>query len=403
MTDEDLLARRVRRGHSNAVRDILAAASAPGVLSMAGGLPAPDSFPVAELTEVIDQVMRKVPNSLQYGPVDGVPALREIIAARASASSAPVDPARVLIVSGSQQGLDLVARVLLDEGDSVALDDPSYVGAIETFRQAGAELAPVPSDEDGMETQVLAEQLRRGLRPKLVYVVPHFHNPSGAVLSEQRRRHLAELADRYGFLIVEDDPYADLSFDGVRLPSAAVHTGRVVRLLSLSKTLCPGFRVAGMVAPAWLGPRLTAVKQCADVQTNTFGQYVVAGLLSRPGFLEKHVAGLATLYRTRAERLSALVAERVPGLSFTPPRGGLYFWCTILDQALDAETFTTAALANGVAVVPGSPFCIERDGSRYLRLSYATLSPAETVAAVDRLALTFERGATRPVAVGGPA
>ncbi|MGH3758755.1 PLP-dependent aminotransferase family protein [Actinophytocola sp.] len=358
----------------------------PGMLSMAGGLPAPDLFPVAELTDAVDAVLREeAAAALQYGPVAGVPAMREWIAQRSGETGARTDPSRVLVTSGSQQGLDLLARSLLTLGDVVALDDPSYLGAVQIFRTAGAELAAVPSDEDGMDTDALAALLRGGMRCRLVYVVPHFHNPTGGVLSLRRRRHLAELAERYGFLIVEDDPYADLSFDGVRLPSIDQHTDQVVRLLSLSKTLCPGFRVAGLCGPATVVASVTSAKQRADLQTNTFGQHVLARLLARPGFLAAHLDRLQRHYQARARRLARLLMDRVPWLAFPEPTGGLFFWCTITSGVHATELWRACAAA-GVAVVPGEPFRVERDSGTNLRLSYATLTADEASTAVDRLA-----------------
>jgi 2-aminoadipate transaminase len=387
---DNLLSRTANADRSDAIGTILAATATPGMLSMAGGLPAPDSFPVAELTSAIDDVLRASPSAaLQYGPVAGVPAMRAAMADWASRTGATIPTDRLIVTSGSQQGLDLVTRVLLDPGDQVALDDPSYLGAVQTFRRSGAELLPIPGDDDGIDTEILADRLARGARCKLVYVVPHFHNPTGAVLSAPRRAHLAELAETYGFLVVEDDPYAELAFRGDRLPSVDIHTDRVVRLISLSKSVCPGFRVAGMVVPHELADATATAKQCADLQTNTFGQHVLARLLARPDFLPRHFARLRTLYRARAECLAALLADRLPWLRFPMPRGGLFFWCAIQAPDVDAVTLSAAALRAGVAVVPGPPFCVERDGSRALRLSYATLSPDDTHTAVRRLASAY--------------
>lgn len=392
---ESLLARRTGWGRSDAVSRILAAAGAPGVLSMAGGIPAPDSFPVARLAAAADRLFAGSAGSavgaLQYAPTNGIAPMREVIATRATATGAPVTPDRVMVTAGSQQGLDLVAGTLIDEGDEVALDDPSYLGAVQVFRRAGARLLPVPGDAEGMRTDVLEQRLLAGARPKLVYVVPHFHNPTGAVLSEERRRHLAALAERYGFLIVEDDPYGDLSYEGSRLPSTDVHSGRVVRLMSLSKTVCPGLRVAGLVAPAELIGELIAAKQCGDLQTNTFGQYLLADLLGDPEFLPAHLAGLRTLYGARARDMETLLRERLPWLEFERPRGGLFFWCRLTDPRVGSDALYEHALAQGVAIVPGTPFCIEEDGSRVLRLSFASLDGAQRQEGVARLAAAWEK------------
>jgi len=388
----DLLGRRARSGKSEAIREILAATATPGMLSMAGGLPAPDSFPVGELVEATQAVLgAQAAAALQYAPTEGVPAMREVVAELATRTGTHVDASRAMVISGSQQGLDLLARVLLDEGDAVALEDPSYLGAVQTFQQAGARLLAIPGDRDGMDVDALAAELERGARCKLVYVVPHFHNPTGAVLAPERRMRLGELADRYGFLIVEDDPYGDLAFEGVRLPSIDAHTDRVVRLMSLSKTVCPGFRVAGLTAPDWLLVELANAKQCADLQTNTFGQHVLVHLLTEPGFLTAHLSRLRTIYRQRAGDLAAVLADQLPWLTFDHPRGGLFFWCAIGDPSVNSGGLARIALSEGVAVVPGEPFCVQRDGSRHLRLSYATLDRAQMREATRRLDAAFDR------------
>ncbi|MEU8619366.1 PLP-dependent aminotransferase family protein [Streptomyces sp. NPDC048623] len=387
-----LLARRTAWGRSDAIGRILAAANAPGVLSMAGGIPAPDSFPVARLAEVTERVFaRSATAALQYAPTEGVTAMREALARRAGETGAAVGVERVMVTGGSQQGIDLVARTLLDEGDLVALDDPSYLGAVQAFRAAGARLLPLPTDRDGMRVDILEERLAAGARPKLVYVVPHFHNPTGGVLSTERRRILAGLAERYGFLVVEDDPYGDLAFDGERLPSTDIHSDRVIRLMSLSKTLCPGLRVAGLTAPAGLVGELVAMKQSSDLQTNTFGQHVLAELLADPSFLPAHLARLRTLYGDKARTTAVLLRERLPWLVFDDPRGGLFFWCTVDDPRVTSDLLYEHALAQGLAIVPGAPFCIEQDGSRVLRLSFATLDEDQRREGVARLSAAFDK------------
>ncbi|MFL6136528.1 MAG: PLP-dependent aminotransferase family protein [Frankiaceae bacterium] len=394
--------RRMQRSRSDAIQRILSAASAPGILSMAGGIPAPQTFPVDRIAEATRRVLsRSAASALQYAATAGVPAMRELLASRASATGAARDADEVIVTSGSQQGLDLLTTALVEEGDVVALEDPSYLGAAQTFRRAGARLLAVPGDRDGMDTSALERAIAGGVRCTLVYVVPHFHNPSGAVLSAERRLHLARLAERYGFVVVEDDPYADLSFDGERQRSIDTSTGRVIRLMSLSKVLCPGLRVAGLAAPRGIAAEIARAKQCADLQTSTFDQYVIAELLADPAFLPAHVAGLRSFYRDRADRLASLLGEQAPELRFQRPRGGLFLWCELVDPAHDSESLLSAAIECGVAVVPGAPFCIERDGGRYVRLSYATLDHDQTVEAVHRLTRALSHLSTRHARSGG--
>ncbi|MFI7210978.1 PLP-dependent aminotransferase family protein [Micromonospora maritima] len=387
-TSEYLLSRLTQRGDSTAIKSILAVAAQPGMLSMAGGLPAPESFPAEMLRAAMDSVMSRRPSEvLQYAPTEGVSEMRDLVAGLATQTGAPCTRERALVTSGSQQGLDLITRTLVDPGDTVALEDPSYLGAVQTFQQADARLLAVPGDSEGLDTEVLEALLRDGHRPKLVYVVPHFHNPTGAVLSPQRRRHLAELSETYGFVIVEDDPYAELWFDEPRQPSIDVYTDRVVRLMSLSKTMCPGLRVAGMVGPAPVLMAASNVKQCTDLQSNTLGQHLVAETFSDAGFLTGHLTRLRSLYRAKANELESLLFSRIPQLIFGKPRGGLFLWCRLAAElALDARAFAAAAVERGVAVVPGDPFCIRVDGSRYVRLSYATLSSPQLDEATARLA-----------------
>jgi 2-aminoadipate transaminase len=292
---------------------------------------------------------------------------------------------------------------LLHERDVVALDDPSYLGAVQVFRRVGARLLAVPGDADGMRTDVLEQRLAAGARCRLVYVVPHFHNPTGALLSAERREHLARLADRFGFVIVEDDPYADLAFDGGRLPSTDIHTDRVIRLLSLSKTLCPGLRVAALVAPQTLVADLAGLKQASDLQTNALGQYLLAELLSDPAFLPEQLGRLRSLYRIKAGRLVRLLRERTPWLDFGEPRGGLFLWCAVTDPRITADRLYPRALNEGVAFVPGRPFCIDHDGSSLLRLSYAALDETQQEHAVDRLARAYTAEAPDRPAPQAPA
>lgn len=387
-TSDYVLSQLTRRDDSTALKKILLAAAQPGMLSMAGGLPAPETFPAERLWAAMDSVMSRRPAEvLQYAPTEGVPELRDLVARLATETGARRTREHAMVTSGGQQGIDLITRTLVDPGDAVALEDPGYLGAVQAFQQAGARLLAVPGDSDGLDTEVLEALLRDGERPKLVYVVPHFHNPTGAVLSPWRRRHLAELSETYGFVIVEDDPCAELWFDEPRQPSIDVHTDRVVRLMSLSKTMCPGLRLAGMVGPAPLLRAASDIKQCTDLQSNTLSQHLVAEVIGDAGFLAGHLTRLRSLYRAKADELESLLVTRVPQLVFGKPRGGLFLWCRLAAEfALDAHAFAAAAAERGVAVVPGDPFCIRADGSRYVRLSYATLSSPQLDEATARLA-----------------
>ncbi|CAN5135778.1 hypothetical protein BH20ACT3_BH20ACT3_04730 [soil metagenome] len=244
-----LLSKRASGATSSTIRDILVHADAPDVISLAGGIPSPSSFPMDALRSAAMAALAAGPRAVQYGRTDGDPACR---AALVSWTDVPVDPDDLVVTTGSQQGIDLVARVLVDPGDAVVVGDPDYLGALQALRSNDARLVAVPVDRDGLRTDVLAERLADGLRPKLVYVVTNFHNPTGASLAAPRRRQLVELAEYHGFLILEDDPYGELHYDAPPPPPVGPGIEQVVRLRSVSKTVAPGLRLGWMTGPRWL-------------------------------------------------------------------------------------------------------------------------------------------------------
>jgi 2-aminoadipate transaminase len=292
----------------------------------------------------------------------------------------------VLVTSGSQQALDLVARAMVDPGGVVALADPGYVGAIQAFRLAGAQLLGVGTDHDGLLVDDLARRLSRGLRPTLVYVVPNFHNPTGASLATERCRALAELADHYGFAIVVDDPYRDLRWAGQAPPPLASLSDRVVTLGSFSKVLCPGLRVGYVVAPRDTLRAVVRVKQAADLHTAGLNQQATFQVLTEPGFLGPHLGRLRALYRHKASALTDALHRRLGGLvEFSHPEGGMYVWARIDDEEADTGALLGRAMAHGVAFVPGAAFAVEHAFPRHLRLCFATATTAQLDVAVERL------------------
>ncbi len=382
------LARRLDGVTSSAIRDLLALTSRPDVLSLAGGLPAPDAFPVGWIREEIDRQLRRQPDEmLQYATTEGHEGLRTALAGQEGwRCDRPIGPEAVLITSGAQQAIDLVARALFDPDDVVVVEDPAYLGALQVFRLAGARLEPVPVDESGLDVDILAERLEGGLRPKVVYVVPHFQNPTGTTLSLARRRQLALLADRYGFWILEDDPYVELRFAGTRLPSLGAFTERVIRLGSFSKTLAPGLRCGWLAAPSTLVRALVRVKQAADLQTSSFVQPVIAALLADHRRMDAHLAGLRRIYADRAEALTrSLTAEFGSSISFRPPSGGMFVWAR-LGTDIDTRALLPKALDRGVAFVPGGEFLLDPSDRSWMRLGYATLPPRSLALAARRLA-----------------
>lgn len=394
---EHLLAERARHATSSAIRDLLRLTAAPHVRSMAGGLPAPELFPVDELRAVTDAVLAEpatARDALQYGPTEGTDELRAVIAARAAVHGP--DARDVLVTTGSQQALDLVARVLVDREDVVVVESPTYLGALQALRGGLPNVVPVPGDHDGLDTAHLEALLRRGMRPKLCYVVPNFSNPAGATLSLERRIHLAALADRYGFVVVEDDPYGELRHRGVALAPVAAFGEHVITLGSTSKTLAPGLRVGWVQAPAVLHTALVRAKQATDLHTSSLSQAVVARALVAPWF-GAHVARACVAYAARAGALlDALGAHPDVFAPVARPDGGLFAWAE-LREPIDTAALLPDALAAGVAYVPGAAFDPQAGHRSHLRLSFATLPPTQLPDAVDRLAAVAARAARRAV------
>lgn len=377
-----------RRIGSSSIRDLLAVAQQPGVISLAGGLPDPSGLPVDAVARAAAEVLAEDPTSaLQYGPTEGLPALRALLAARAG-----VDEDRVIVTSGSQQALDLVARTLVEPGDVVAVTDPAYVGALQALRGAGAQLDPIPSDAGGMRVDLLADRLHAGLRPRLVHVVSAFDNPTGATLDGRRRVALAELAEAFGFWIVDDDPYGALRWSGTEPTSLRQLTDRTISLGSTSKVLCPGLRVGWAIGPREVVASLAVVKQSTDLHTSALSQALALRLLADEPALASHTADLRATYRMRADALADALEHRFGAhLRFRRPLGGMFVWAELGDGLAPGRStadLLATAVGNGVAYVPGRAFAAGRPEAhdRHLRLSFATTDPAGLATAVDRLA-----------------
>jgi 2-aminoadipate transaminase len=384
------LAAAVARTGSSAIRDLLEITERPDVLSLAGGLPTPDAFPTDALAGATAAVLADDPRgALQYGATEGYRPLRRWVADRYGAE---VD--EVTVTHGSQQALELLARATTDPGGVIALADPGYVGAIQAFRAAGATLAGIASDDDGLCVDHLAARLAAGLRPTLVYVVAEFDNPTGATLSGERRVALAALADRYGFWIVDDDPYGTLRWAGTRPTALRALSDRVISIGTTSKMLCPGLRVGWAVAPPELSRAIVVLKQAADLHTGSLSQQVVHRLVARTdGWLDAHLEDVRIRYRDQAGVLVDELHRQVGGLlAFRRPEGGMFLWATVDGARGDVDTTTLLdrALARGVAFVPGHAFGVETAHPRSLRLSFATTSPADLAEAVRRLAAALD-------------
>lgn len=384
-----LFSRRTKRLRSSAIRDLLKLTESRDVLSLAGGLPSPESFPLDDLRRESDRLLSEFgPSVVQYSATDGVPALRHWIADyHADSFARSIDPdSEVLVTHGSQQALDLIAKAFIDEGDVIVTESPAYLGAIQSLELFGPEFAVVPGDEHGMMVDNLEAQLLAGLRPKLVYVVANFHNPSGATLSLERRRRLAELADRFDFFIVEDDPYGAIRFAGSPVAPIASMSDRVIHLSTFSKIVAPGFRVGWIVAPAPVIAMLARAKQAADLHTSTFAQTLLANVVARPGWLAGQQSRIVPIYRDRCTALAdAFVEQLGDSIQFHRPEGGMFLWARFPDLS-NTDALLQTCILEGVAFVPGGAFTIDQVPNANARFSFSALDPEHLQIAAARVA-----------------
>jgi 2-aminoadipate transaminase len=366
-------AERAAEMQSSFIREILKVTQRPDIISFAGGLPSPLTFPVAEMKQAFDQVLSangKV--ALQYGPTDGYPPLREWIANSLSTDGAKIVPEQVLMTSGSQQALDLLGKVLIDEGSRVLVETPSYLGALQAFSVYRPEFKSVATDEHGLVPSSIAA-VAEGAR--LLYALPNFQNPTGRTLSIERRRELVETCARLGLPLIEDDPYGALSYKGEPLPKMlAMNPDGVIYMGSFSKVLTPGIRLGYVVAPLPLVRRLELAKQAADLHTAQLTQMVVHQVI-KDGFLERHIPSIRTLYAKQCQAMLDAMAEQFPaGVSWTRPEGGMFIWVT-LPKHIDAMKLLDQSIAAKVAFVPGAPFYANEPETNTLRLSFVTVPP----------------------------
>jgi 2-aminoadipate transaminase len=399
----DRFAQRTQRVTSSAIRELLKLTERPDLISFAGGLPAPEVFPLEQVSAATQRVLEQHgAQALQYGATEGYRPLRELLVRHMARYGIRVTPDNVLVTSGSQQALDLIGKLLVNPGDRVLTESPTFLGAIQAFASYQAEFVTVPVDEEGLRVDRLEEALRSG--PKFLYVLPNFQNPTGVTLSRARRRALVELASRYGTPIVEDDPYGQLRYEGDHLPplvtvDAELHgcasgerafRGGVLYLGTLSKTLAPGLRIGWVVAPEEVIEKLVQLKQAADLHTSTFTQ-MVAYEVARGGFLDHHVRVIRRTYRERRDAMLAAIERHFPvGVRWTQPQGGLFLWVT-LPRGADAAAVLEEALAAGVAFVPGTSFFPTGGGRDTMRLNFSYCSPDRIAEGVARLGAALRK------------
>lgn len=388
---------------SSAIRELLKVTQKPEIISFGGGLPAPDVFPVQRFEEACRKVLSEQGSqALQYGTTEGYQPLRDMIAHNMSRYGIVATADNVLITSGSQQALDLIGKLLINRGDRILVEAPTYLGALQAFNVYGAQYVSVPVDDDGLITEQLDISLRTG--PKFMYVLPNFQNPAGVTLSEGRRHQLILLADKYGIPIVEDDPYGQLRYEGDHIAPLVVldrenlrrdngfTLGNVIYLSTFSKTLAPGIRLAWIVAPEDVIVKLVQLKQAADLHTSTFNQYV-AYEVAKDGFLDQHVKLIRQVYRERRDAMLQALHEYFPHeVTWTHPKGGLFLWVT-MPNGTDSNTLFQAALAEEVAFVPGDAFYApngHNEGGRHMRLNFSHSQPEQIREGIRRLSVAVK-------------
>ncbi|MFZ5565832.1 MAG: PLP-dependent aminotransferase family protein [Pseudomonadota bacterium] len=379
-----VLSGRADQMNPSVLRELLKVTERPGIISFAGGLPSPKTFPVAEFEAACSRVLREDADAaLQYAASEGYGPLREMVAA-----SLPwkVDPAQVLITTGSQQGLDLAAKVLIDPGSRILVETPTYLGALQAFAPMEPRVSSVDSDDEGVDIAALRAAQTADTPARFFYVLPNFQNPSGRLMSEARRAALSPMAAEIGLPLIEDNPYGELWFDAPPpAPLTARHPEGCLYLGSFSKVLAPSLRLGYLVAPSALFPKLLQAKQAADLHSPGFNQRVVAEVM-KDGFLDRHVPRIRTLYKTQRDVMLAALTQHMPeGVSWNRPAGGMFLWAR-LPAGLDAAALLPKAVERGVAYVPGAAFYAGAADARTLRLSFVTASPEQIERGIAALA-----------------
>ncbi len=392
-------AERTGRMQGSAIRELLSFAIRKDVISFAGGMPAPEVFPYDKFREACDTVLRENGAAcLQYGSTDGYLPLRELIARHSTRYGIHVEADNILPTSGSQQALDLLGRIFINHGDTILVESPTYLGALQAWKAYGAQFTSVPVDENGMRTDLVAEKLRAGV--KFIYVLPNFQNPTGITLSYERRLKLIEIADHFGVPIVEDDPYGQLRYEGEHLPAVEVldsqtrsqgacYSGNVIYLSTFSKTLAPGIRLAWVIAPIEVIQKMVLAKQATDLHTSTFNQ-ITAFEVAKGGFLDEHVKLIRNVYRERRDTMLDALEEHMPEeVSWTKPEGGLFLWATV-PEGLSTKSFFNDALEKKVAFVPGESFFAEGGGENTMRLNFSNAKPELINEGIGRLSIVIK-------------
>ncbi|MEA2055007.1 MAG: PLP-dependent aminotransferase family protein [Candidatus Thermoplasmatota archaeon] len=385
----------VKRMKSSEIRELLEVSQRVGVISFAGGLPNPDAFPIQDIKKIVCDVLEEEGKiALQYGSTSGLDKLKREIASMVNKDGVKADEDNIFITVGSQQALDLAGRVFLNEGDTVFLGSPTYLGGINAFLAYGAKMVGVTLDDDGMKVDELEEKVkeskRKGGNAKIIYTIPTFQNPAGVVMSEDRRKRIAEIAEENDLLLIEDDPYGKLRFDGKPLKPVRAYNENVIYMGTFSKILSPGFRLAYVVAPEPVAKKMIVAKQSTDLCTPTFTQ-AIAYRFMRDGFMDRHIPHIIEMYKRKRDIMLDALEQYFPeGCKWTHPHGGMFLWATLPEHIDTAEMFKDA-LKEKVAYVHGRAFYVDGGGSNSMRLNFSNPSDEKITEGIKRLGKVIEK------------
>jgi 2-aminoadipate transaminase len=379
----------------SAIREILKHLGKPGMISFAGGLPAPETFPVADLKDIVLEILEKEgPDALQYGTTEGDLHLRTVLVERHKRQGLTVGIENLTITTGSQQAIDLIARIFLDHGDFVLCGLPSYLGGLNAFSSYGARLKGITLDENGMDPAELEETVIKlkqlGRKIKFIYIIPDFQNPAGITVPEERRKRIIDIAVKYDLLIVEDSPYRDVRFEGEpqRLMYELDTSGRVITLCTFSKIFAPGFRVGWVIGHPLIIDRIVMAKQTADLCTSPFLQKIIAAYIEN-GLLDKNLTKTISLYRERRTHMIDCFKKFMPPeVRWTEPHGGLFLFVT-LPKSIDTDVIFRKALEKNVAIVTGTSFFCNAAGHNTMRINFSYCNKEDIETGVERLAMVI--------------
>jgi 2-aminoadipate transaminase len=388
---DTLFCNRTKCMSSSIIREILKFTQMPEVISFAGGLPAPELFPIREFEEASRHVLNTDgQTALQYSLTEGLLPLREALSEKMQKYGVPAEPHNIMLTNGSQQALDLIGRIFIDEGDVIVTGKPTYLGALQAFKVYSPRIEAIPVDDEGMQVDKL-EQVLKKAKPKFIYVLPNFHNPMGVTLPLERRTRLIQIAAKYGTPIVEDDPYGELRFEGEDItPIVVLHKENVLYLSTFSKTLAPGIRLGWVVAPEQIIRKLVQAKQATDLHTSTFIQ-MIANDIMRRGILKAHSKVIKTAYGERRHIMTSSMEKHFPkGVTWTKPVGGLFLWARTPEHVNTMDLLETA-VEEKVAYVPGCVFYPDGSGLNTMRLNFSNATPDKIREGIKRLGRVLEK------------